>query len=128
MPITRLQHGISQAIARHVLTHKTEPSGGWTLDGLIKTVAGGDISEQGMRDRRREARADAEGLAAAGVLLEDDRVRRCSPKPGCDVVGVEQNRDGVQQNRDGVQQNRDACSKTAAAADTYSDTDSGAGP
>jgi len=74
-PIARLQHGISQALARHVLTHKTEPQGGWTLDGLI-TVVAGEITEQAMRDARRRVRSDTAGLAEIGIEVEVDRVRR----------------------------------------------------
>ncbi|TSE34409.1 hypothetical protein Tchar_01384 [Tepidimonas charontis] len=114
MPITRLQHGISQAIARHVLTHKTEPSGGWTLDGLIRTVAGGDIRGQALWDKRREARADADGLAAAGVLLEDDRVRRGKPRPD----DMEQRPDDMEQRPDDMEQRPGAWSKGPGPADT----------
>jgi hypothetical protein len=76
-PIARLQHGISQAIARHVLTHKTEPQGGWKLDGLIRAVAG-DLEEQAMRDARRRVRADAAALAEIDIEIDGDRVRRAS--------------------------------------------------
>jgi hypothetical protein len=79
-PIARLQHGISQAVARHVLTHAQMPRGGWTLDGLIVAVAG-YIGEQAMRDARRRVRADAAGLAELGVEIDDDRVRRVAQRP-----------------------------------------------
>jgi hypothetical protein len=79
-PVARLQHGISQAVALHVLTHKSEPRGGWTLDGIIIAVTG-EIGEQGMRDARRRVRADAAGLAELGVEIDGDRVRRVAQRP-----------------------------------------------
>ena len=74
-PIARLRHGISQAVARHIMTHSQEPRGGWTLDGLIRAVAGDEIDGQDLRNRRREIQADAAGLAAAGIEVDGDRVR-----------------------------------------------------
>jgi hypothetical protein len=73
-PIAQLDRGIAQAIARHVLSHKTEPRGGWTLDGLIRAVAG-ELDDQTMRDRRREVRKSAAALADVGILIDGDRVR-----------------------------------------------------
>lgn len=75
-PLTKLDRGISQAIARHVLTHKNVPAGGWKLDGLIEAVAG-KLEDQQLRDRRREIRADAEKLAGGlGIVISGDRVTR----------------------------------------------------
>lgn len=74
-PIARLQHGISQAVARHVLTHKTEPRGGWYMDTLIQAVAG-DVCSQAMRDARRRLRDDTAGLQAIGLAVEGDRIRK----------------------------------------------------
>lgn len=79
-PIARLGHGISQAVARHVLTHRTEPQGGWALDGLIHAVAG-DLCAVDTRNARRRLRSDADGLAAIGIRLNGDRVRRVSQPP-----------------------------------------------
>ena len=107
-PIARLQRGISQAIARHVLSHKRAPAGGWTLDGLIRAVSG-ELSEQQLRDRRREIRAEAEALTTAGLVLVGDRVRRVEQRP------------------ESVEQRPGAWSKGPALADTDSDTESGAG-
>jgi hypothetical protein len=74
-PIAKIDHGIAQAIARHVLSHKTAPRGGWMLDKLITTVAG-PLDDQAMRNRRREIREEAARLAEAGIILECDRIRR----------------------------------------------------
>ena len=73
-PIAALKSGTSQALARHVLTHSSEPRGGWTLDGLL--VAVGITGTQAMRDARRAVRRDAAGLAALGIGIDGDRVVR----------------------------------------------------
>ena len=78
-PIARLKHGISQAVARHVLTHKNEPRGGWHLDTLIRAVAGQDASSQTMRNARRRVAEDTERLAKLNIeLTADKRVRRAT--------------------------------------------------
>jgi hypothetical protein len=74
-PIARLEHGVSQGVARHILTHQAAPPGGWKLDGLIDAVAG-PLTNQARRDARRRLRADAPRLAALGIAVESDRVRR----------------------------------------------------
>lgn len=73
-PIAALQYGVSQAIARHIATHKTVPPGGWHLDTLIDAVGAGEAGKLG--NRRRELRKDAEGLRGLGILIEERRVRR----------------------------------------------------
>ena len=72
-PIARLDHGISQAVARHVLTHKTVPNGGWKLDTLIEAVAGAVSLELG-RQYRKRIREDAQRMAEIGVIVEEDRI------------------------------------------------------
>lgn len=91
-PLARLDHGITAAVIRHVLTHRVQPHGGWTLNGLIGSVAGA-LTEQQMRDRRREVRADASRLTGFGLRLEGDRLRRVEQKP----ERVEQKPDSVEQ-------------------------------
>lgn len=76
-PIAKLQYGISQAIARFVLSHKSEPDSGWYVDTLIKAVSG-EIDEYSIRNRRREIRIDAERLAEMGVLVDKDKIKRQS--------------------------------------------------
>jgi hypothetical protein len=71
--LSRLNHGISQAIARHVLTHSTEPRGGWTINGLIEAVCGAD-NLVGIRNRRRELMEDTEALCDLGIAIKDDRI------------------------------------------------------
>lgn len=74
-PLAKLDAGVAQAIARHILTHRDQPSGGWLVDTLIQLVgAGGDSIA--MRHRRRELHKSAEGLKALGILVDGDRVKR----------------------------------------------------
>lgn len=76
-PVARLQHGVSQAVARHVLTHQTVPRGGWELDTLLYAVCGQNASRQAIRDGRRRMRQDAGKLADLGIVISDkNRVRR----------------------------------------------------
>jgi hypothetical protein len=80
-PIAGLQHGISQAVARHVLSHKSEPRGGWTLDGIIVAVAGA-LDEKALAKARYRVRTDAAALAALDIEIDGDRVRRVAQRPG----------------------------------------------
>lgn len=76
-PVARLRHGISQAVARHILTHKHEPKGGWNIDTLIRAVAGEDCGSQRMRDGRRRLKEDADLLAGIGIKIdEQNRLKR----------------------------------------------------
>lgn len=75
LPISRLTTGIAQAVVRHILTHKTQPNGGWDLDSLIQT-AGGKCEGQELRDRRRYVRSDALAMERCGVKIEGEKVFR----------------------------------------------------
>ncbi|MGU5617520.1 ABC transporter ATPase [Aeromonas caviae] len=76
-PIARLQHGISQAVARHVLTHKHDPAGGWHLDTLIRAVCGESISSKEIINSRYRLKRDAADLRKLGIDIdEDNRVSR----------------------------------------------------
>ncbi|MBS5160015.1 MAG: ABC transporter ATPase [Klebsiella variicola] len=72
-PIARLIHGISQAVARHVLSHKVEPTGGWYIDTVIVAVSG---KGSDMRKARHRLKEDAAGLRAIGLLLDGNRIRK----------------------------------------------------
>lgn len=74
-PIARLGSGVSQALARHILTHRAAPRGGWRLDGLLDAV-GARADGRARRVARQAVRADAAGLAELGIAIEGDRVRR----------------------------------------------------
>lgn len=74
-PLCRIRYGISKAIARHILTHRAEPQGGWTLDGLIAAVAG-ELNGDRRRKERDRVRKDALKLAAVGIGVCGGRVRR----------------------------------------------------
>lgn len=73
-PISNLKHGICQAIARHVLTHKREPNGGWLVDTLIETVAGVLPSIKKAKARAAIKR-DIDGFTACGIVVDNGRIR-----------------------------------------------------
>ncbi len=78
--IARLNYGISQAVARHVLSHKNAPVGGWYLDTLIVAVCGEGLTSQTLRDRRRRLKKDASGLQTLGIeITPDNKVKRGTP-------------------------------------------------
>ncbi len=74
-PITRLQSGIAQAIVRHILSHSSQPNGGWAQDKLIRTVCG-ELDSTMIRHRRRELRSDAVGMEAMGIFIDGERIVR----------------------------------------------------
>ena len=74
--ISRLDAGISQAIARLLLSHNgEEPNGGWIVDGLIQSVAG-KLDKFSMKHRRHEIRADGEKLLEIGLRVDGERIHR----------------------------------------------------
>ena len=76
-PIARLQHGISQAVARHVLTHKHDPAGGWHLNTLIRAVSADEVSSKSMCNCRYRLKEDAERLREIGIEIDtESRVKR----------------------------------------------------
>ena len=109
-PIAALRSGVSQAVARHVLTHAAAPRGGWRLDGLLEAV-GIDGGSQAVRDARRAIRHDADRLALLGICIgDDDRVRRVVHRPGTaaqEAASVEHRPDGVEHRPDGVEHRPD---------------------
>lgn len=79
-PIARLQHGVSQAIARHILTHKNDPAGGWHVDTLIRAVCGEDASSKTMRNGRYRIKEDEDGLRELGIeITADQKIKRLTP-------------------------------------------------
>lgn len=74
-PLAKIETGVAQAIARHILTHRDQPTGGWLIDNLIKAV-GADGDSVAMRHRRREIRACAESLKTVGLIVDADRIFR----------------------------------------------------
>jgi len=75
-PLARLTTGVAQAVARFVFTHRHSPEGGWRVDTLIDAVGASGKTLQAKRDRRRELKRDADGLAAIGIVLAGDRLFR----------------------------------------------------
>ncbi len=74
-PLAKIDVGIAQAIARHILTHRDQPTGGWLIDSLIQLVGAGTDSST-IRNRRRELHQAAEALKPLGIIVEKDRIRR----------------------------------------------------
>ncbi len=73
-PLADLRHGISAALARLVLTHRDQPTGGWKVDGLIEAVGA-----KATRRNRQLLREDAGGLAGAGIVIDGGRVLKTVP-------------------------------------------------
>ena len=72
--VAKLKSGVSQAVARLVLTHQQQPAGGWKIDTLLAAI-GVDVGDSiGVRHRRRELRKDSPALETLGILVADDRV------------------------------------------------------
>lgn len=76
-PISQLKHGVSQAVARHVLTHARQPSGGWHVDTLLKTVYGSTPTVRNIQNGRARLKQDAEKLKSLGIKVENGRVFKC---------------------------------------------------
>jgi hypothetical protein len=74
IPIMNLQHGISKALVRYVLSHKNQPNGGWKLDALLKTILGDGSKSQDVRNAKRRIKQDAEQLKKSGITIKNDRV------------------------------------------------------
>lgn len=70
-PIAALRYGISQAIARHVATHRHDPRGGWKLETLLKAV-GAETEGASVKHRRNELLEDAVGLKRLGVSISQE--------------------------------------------------------
>lgn len=72
--ISKLTHGVSQAIVRFIKTHKDQPNGGWTMDYLIGAVGAGGSSSM-IRNRRREIKSDSEAFKTLGITIDDSRIK-----------------------------------------------------
>lgn len=74
-PLAKIETGVAQAIARHILTHRDQPEGGWLVDSMINLVGAGGSSET-MRNRRRDVQKCVKTLKAVGIELSDGRLSR----------------------------------------------------
>ena len=72
-PISKLKSGVSQAVARHLLTHHQPPNGGWIIDSIIKAVGAGETSKA-MWERRNEIFEDEDGLRNLGFEIKEGRI------------------------------------------------------
>ena len=76
-PLARLRHGVSQAVARHVLTHKNTPVGGWHLNTLLKAVYGNQPTSKQLSNARTRIKDDYKRMEELGILIDkESRVKR----------------------------------------------------
>jgi len=74
IPIAKLSHGVSKALARYCLSHKNQPNGGWKIDILLKVILGKDAKPQAIKDAKRFLKKDIEQLKKCGIYIENGRV------------------------------------------------------
>lgn len=67
--IVALRHGASQAAARFMLTHESGAS--YQIDTVLQVIG---VHKSVLRHHRRELHEDAEGMAAAGVIVAGDEI------------------------------------------------------
>jgi len=72
-PIIKLQHGVSKALVRYVLSHRNQPNGGWKLNALLETILG-NVSSETIRNAKRFLKKDAKQLRKCGVIILNNRV------------------------------------------------------
>lgn len=73
-PIARLQHGITQAVARHIMTHKASPTTGWHIDSVIRAVLDNPTG-QALRKARLRLSEEVEALKKMGIDLDVEAKR-----------------------------------------------------
>lgn len=83
--IAKLSSGITQAVARYLLTHKRQPNGGWILDNLFVSVGASTSKNEQIRKYRDRIKKDAKKLLLVGFQVTEDvkgrlRVKKV-PKP-----------------------------------------------
>ena len=71
-PIIKLSAGISQAIARLILTHKKHPPAGYNLRELVKRL-GCPTEGIGWRNIKRALKQDAEQLEPIGITISFEK-------------------------------------------------------
>ncbi|MER3447937.1 MAG: ABC transporter ATPase [Candidatus Dadabacteria bacterium] len=78
-PINNLRYGISKAVARYVLSHKTEPNGGWKLDGIFHVLQP-NATKKTKEHFKYRLKKEREKLEACGVTITQDRIRKLHHK------------------------------------------------
>lgn len=76
-PLARLRHGVSQAVARHVLTHKNTPVGGWHLNTLLKAVYGNQPTSKQLSNARTRIKDDYKRMEELGILIDKESRVKC---------------------------------------------------
>ncbi len=81
-PISKLRHGISQAIARLMLSH-SDQEGVLVLfiETAIKAVCGQDIAAGALRKARHLIKQDKDRLLDCGIFFDGERLRRVPQRP-----------------------------------------------
>lgn len=74
-PIAQLKSGVSQAVARHLMTHSTTPNGGWAIDTIIRAVGAG-LTTKTLWERRKEIHEDINGFKTLGLIIENGRIKK----------------------------------------------------
>lgn len=75
--IANIKSGVCQAVARHCLTHSKKHFNGMLIDTLIRIVCGSgsdSLSQEEMRNRRRELRRGACAMMKLGVVVNEKNV------------------------------------------------------
>lgn len=86
-PLCRIERGSVAAIARHVLTHRHQPSGGWTLEGLIKAAGVGRRLDK-VRLEMMESVTELAELGI-GITADGDRVKMATPATSMSTPATE---------------------------------------
>jgi len=71
-PITSLSSGVSQALARFLITHKKHPQAGYNLRELVKRL-GCPAEGMGWRNIKRALKQDADQLEANGIAISFEK-------------------------------------------------------
>lgn len=99
-PIARLQHGITQAVIRHIQTHTVSPRGGWFMDTVIKAVLVNPSTKE-LRKARLRLRSEVSACSEMGIRIAGDKIFKIITPS---VPSVPQTPDSVPQAPDGVPQ------------------------
>jgi hypothetical protein len=86
IPIMKLKHGISKALARYVLSHRNQPKKGWKLDTILHFLLGENAKTQTIKDAKRLLKRDIEQLKKCGIFIENNRVFLIKPDKSLQIL------------------------------------------